>query len=676
MAEPNIDAWLASKAAPQGEGPDVDAWLASKGVTPAVARAPPGDPEDPFAAAAARVARAVKSPAKVSLLGSGINAAEDRAEAFGFGAGNTATLGMMNRGIGLADDLRTGAPWGTGTDKVAAHEEEIRKQYPGYHIAGSVVGGLGTGIGAARSGIGFSREGAGLLQRLGMGAAEGTAFGAASGAGQTYSGKADDYAKNAIVGGAFGFGGGAIGEGVGAGASAGWNALKDYGQRAFPAPLVRGARADVQGLENLTQLGPHAMLPDAGPSMQATAQQAALGIGPNRTSIVNALMERDRGTVPRLKADTEAALGPAERPSVIRGELEANRQRINAEEYDPRLEGQRMNPQLANDGMDQLTQIERASRVNLQSVRNHLMQPGVGANRPNMPDLDPQAWLNARHHVDDLINRAQAQEANHQVGVLTGVRNMIDERLAASVPGIKQADAIAQANTVAGQELTRGGQVLDTGKEALHPGDLADIMQTNAVPIHEAAPPGPPSANVRLRQGARAEIERRVGTQSNDLVALEKTFGTPEDWNAEKLVQIFGPERTQAVRDSIARNRQFRETYQRIAQGSDTAQRQAAAETASAMPPQPPIRNVASTVEQVGRFGMKQYMEARKQAQREAIAQIMAERDPFRVAQHRQALLDHIRSTAPGAGRTNQNVRGGVQGISATGGPTYQDYFQ
>jgi hypothetical protein len=253
---------------------------------------------------------------------------------------------------------------------------------------------------------------------------------------------------------------------------------------------------------------------------------------------------------------------------------------------------------------------------------------------------------------------------------------MIDERLAASVPGIKQADAIAQANTIAGQELTRGGQVLDTGKEALHPGDLADIMQTNAIPAHPSAPPGPPSANVRLRQGARAEIDRRVGTQSNDLTALEKTFGTPEDWNAEKLVQIFGPERTQAVRDSIARNRQFRETYQRIAQGSDTAQRAAAAETASALPPSPPIRNVASTIEQIGRFGFKQYQEAQKQAQREAIAKLMSERDPVVVEQLRQALLEHIRGTAPGAQRIGRNARSSIQGGGATLGPVYNEYMQ
>jgi hypothetical protein len=94
------------------------------------------------------------------------------------------------------------------------------------------------------------------------------------------------------------------------------------------------------------------------------------------------------------------------------------------------------------------------------------------------------------------------------------------------------------------------------------------------------------------------------------------------------------------------------------------------------MPPQPPMRNVASTIEQIGRFGFKQYQEAQKQAQREAIARLMSTRDPVEVARLRQALLDHIRSTAPGAGSTNQNVRGGAQGASSLLGPAYNDYFQ
>ena len=652
---------------------DPDAYISERGlVVPPVS-------DDPFARAAQRTAKGVKSPLKVSPPGGTISGLEDRAEATGMGAGNAATFGMMNRGLGLVDYLKGGsASWGAGTDKVAAAEEAIRAKHPGFHIAGSVLGGVGTGVGLARSGLGFSREGAGMLQRIGMGAAEGAGLGAASGAGQTYSGSPEEYAKNAIIGGAFGFGGGAIGEGLGGGAGAAYKAFKDYRNPTFPEPIIRAGRADVQGLEDLPRLGPDAMLPDAGPSMQSTAQAANLGIGENRTAITNALLERDRGTVPRLQADTAEAIGPPPRVSQIEAELNANRQRINAEEYTPRLEGQTMPPALANSGMDELLNIERASRTSLQSVRDRLKPPGIGANRADTPDLNPQSWLTARHHVDDLITEAQAKGANHRVSVLMSVRNMIDDRLTAAVPGIKQADAIYQANAISGEELKRGSTVLDTGKTALPPEDLRDLMQVNAVPRGEA-PTGPPDANLRLRQGTRADIDRRIrttGTDARALPKLEQTIGGPESYNALKLEQIFGPEASQAVRDSVARNRQFRETYQRVAQGSDTAQRQAAEKTSGIATMPVPTRNIAGTVEQVGRWGLGQAIEAQKQVQREAMARILATRDPAEVLRLRNELLAHIRGTAAPAQAVNRTARGVAQGTGMLLGPAFDEYLK
>jgi hypothetical protein len=657
------DEYLASKTF------DPDAYLREEAPAPQV---PPEVLADPNAVAALRLARGVKSSRKVSGADSTIRALENRAEAGAFGAGNAATFGMMNRGFGLADDIRTGAPWGTGTDKMVAREAEVQKQYPGYHLAGSVLGGVGTGVGLARGGIGISREGLGLAGRVGAGAAEGAAFGAASGAGQTYSGNLPDYIKNAAVGGAFGTVGGAVGEGVGAAAGNIYNRVRDARSAAFPEPVIRGARADVEGLENLPRLGPDAMLPDAGPSMQATAQQAALGIGPNRTSIVNALMERDLGTVPRLRADTEAAIGPAPRVSAVEEGIDAGRRQINTE-YKPVLEGRVLDPSEANRVMAQLNHLEQSRRVDLGAVRESLVLPGSNG----LPDLSPQAWLQARHRLDSMIEAANSpvQPDRYRAMVLGDVRRMIDDELAAVAPGVKAVDAKFAANRAELDALQTGRNVLDTGKQAVHPEDLRDLLQTQAAP-QGLAPAGPPAANLRLRQGARAEIDRRVGTKANDLVELERTMGTPQDWNAQKLNQIFGPEAAQAVRDSVARNRQFRETYQRIAQGSDTAQRQAAAKTADVSAQQMPIRNLAGTAEQLGRMGLAQVMEARKQAQREAIATLMATRDPAEVARLRAALLAHIRAGAPGAARAAQTGRGVLQGVGMGIGPAADDYLQ
>ena len=143
-------------------GFDPDAYLSERGlVVPPVS-------DDPNERAALRVARGVKSPLKVSPPGGTISGLEDRAAAMGMGGGNAATFGMLNRGLGAVDYLRGGsASWGAGTDKVAAAEEAIRAKHPGFHIAGSLLGGVGTGVGLARSGVGFARDGAGMLQRIG-----------------------------------------------------------------------------------------------------------------------------------------------------------------------------------------------------------------------------------------------------------------------------------------------------------------------------------------------------------------------------------------------------------------------------------------------------------------------------------------------------------------------------
>mgnify|MGYP000414372023 FL=1 len=91
---------------------------------------------------------------------------------------------------------------------------------------------------------------------------------------------------------------------------------------------------------------------------------------------------------------------------------------------------------------------------------------------------------------------------------------------------------------------------------------------------------GPSAAPARIRQGARAEVDRIVGTSVNDLNALERKIGTPQDWNAQKLATVFGDEPTARVVKSLMDNRQFRQSYQDIVQNSQTAQR---TESAQAM---------------------------------------------------------------------------------------------
>jgi hypothetical protein len=144
-----------------------------------------------------------------------------------------------------------------------------------------------------------------------------------------------------------------------------------------------------------------------------------------------------------------------------------------------------------------------------------------------------------------------------------------------AVPGLKGVDAKFAELSRQSEALKRGSQVLDGGKKAIRPEELAQELQQGALPQGEMI--GPSAAPARLRQGTRAELDRLVGTNVNDLNALERKIGTPQDWNSQKLGTIFGEGPRDRVAKALMDNRQFRQSYQDIVQGSQTAQRQQSA---------------------------------------------------------------------------------------------------
>lgn len=135
---------------------------------------------------------------------------------FGTAAAHTATFGLDVRRDALAGWLAGDYPdYSTG---LAAEQQKLEKQRqrsPVASIAGDIAGaaaipGMGGAGLAARGALGL-RGGSLGARALGYGA-EGAAIGAAQGAGNTYTGNVEDYAKNALLGGVLGgVTGGAVG---------------------------------------------------------------------------------------------------------------------------------------------------------------------------------------------------------------------------------------------------------------------------------------------------------------------------------------------------------------------------------------------------------------------------------------------------------------------------------
>jgi hypothetical protein len=486
---------------------------------------------------------------------------------------NGATFGLADKFAGGMNYLTGNAPsYDEGVKAERERTQAVHDETPVAAKTAEIAGGLGTGWGLAKSGITLAgRVGPSLLSRmLGFGA-EGAAYGAVHGAGNTYSDNPMDYLANAAEGAKWGFGFGVALPAAGSLSKGAYDA-----GLALLAPRVEGlsrtasallnlaAKSDGLAANSLSRLGPDAMLPDAGPSMLGLAQGAATGSGSGRSAIVSALQGRDAATSQRLGASLDAHLGSAPIPSQVEAQIAGDLKNTGALYDQPMNSGSRVNTQPIADHLDALYgQLRGPAQKAVQSVRQYLNLPGT-----NHLDPSPSGLFQTRQAIDGLLSN----ETNPQVvRQLTIARQAIDQELASAVPGIKDVDARYAELMRQKDALTRGSQIIDNGKNAIRPQELSAEIQQGAIPEGELT--GPSASPLRLKQGARAEIDRLVGTHVNDLNTLERTFATPQDWNYQKLGLVFGNSARDRVAESIAANRQFRDTFQKVAQGSQTAQR-------------------------------------------------------------------------------------------------------
>jgi hypothetical protein len=152
--------------------------------------------------------------------------------------------------------------------------------------------------------------------------------------------------------------------------------------------------------------------------------------------------------------------------------------------------------------------------------------------------------------------------------VLTQAKQDVDALLAAAVPGIKEIDAkhgsLAQART----SLETGQTVLGNGRETPRPAELRTQMAEANTPIGTEM--GPTVQAQALTQGARAEIDRIVGTNFNDRAALNSLVKGQGDWNYERLSTLFGKEKTDRIYKVLENERTMAQTENLATAGSKT----------------------------------------------------------------------------------------------------------
>lgn len=209
------------------------------------------------------------------------------------------------------------------------------------------------------------------------------------------------------------------------------------------------------------------------------------------------------------------------------------------------------------------------AKTALRNVRDMLKIHGTDELDPH-----PGTLLQTRRAVDGLIDSATDSNVRR---VLTNARRQIDDELAAKVPGIKEVDA-QYAELARQREALEKGQTVFNSYRAtvLRPQELAQEVRDGALP--QGLQIGPSAAPVRLRDGARAELDRIVGTSANDRVALQRLVKGEGDWNPQKLATLFGQEKADKIIGVLDAERVFAETSQFVTRNSATAARQEATE--------------------------------------------------------------------------------------------------
>lgn len=523
---------------------------------------------------------------------------------------NSITFGLADRLAAGVGSITGGPGYAQGLQALRDRTDQMAKEHPVAAAAADIGGAAMLPIGA----IGAAPRGAGLLTKMGYGAGVGGVLGAASGAGNSRDWTdlkqlGVDTATGAVTGSLIG---GSI-PAVGAGVGKAYRAVAD----SLTKPSVSTSKAASRALDDamradgyqairskLDTLGPEAMLPDAGPSLQGLGQGVALRPGDAKSTLVNALTERNKGTNGRLGSDINAALGPGgsaiAETNAIRAARSAEHQDLPAIFKDaPKVD---VTEPLAIIGQ-RLNTAEGPEKAALLNLRAQLLEekatpagaptpaartPVVGPNgkviryefnpavdgtpgKPPVFETNAERLSNIKIATDKLINYGDPGlgiapgALNQQQGALTDVRRAINEALRAQVPGYAAVMDKSSALARQADALERGTTLFQASHEN-HPDVFAQQFAKMT-----------PEERAGLRVGNRAQIELQVGNKANDLVALKQALKGDGDWPQQNASLLYGKPNADNAYGALDREGTFRETYDNIVRNSQSAQRLASA---------------------------------------------------------------------------------------------------
>jgi len=437
----------------------------------------------------------------------------------------------------------------------------------GAKVAGAVGSTLAAAPAAAGSSVAQTLLGVGgktLPQAMVRGGIAGAAQGLASGAGSTEDltnvpQAGMDAGKSGLIG--LGLGTfipaavGGVGQLVDKAMNSGKDALsplarqtRSFLERQFLDPArVQAQKADI------ATLGPNGMLADVSPEWQMVARGAAARPG-SRSPVVDALRGRDAGKNARLGQTVDAELGPAPTPSWQDARIKGNQQALGPY-YDRSLAGQPpidVNVGLLQRVDDALLNAKGEEKAVLGEIRDTLLLQN------GQPDINARGVHGTRKALDLLSEKYQA---NPKKGaIIAGFRSDVDKALKGTVERFGRLDKAYAEMANQREMLDKGQTVFDTGRSAIRPEELNTVLTNNR-----------PASNRMLSAGARAEVDRIVGTNANDVAKLNQLLKGEGDWNRDKLRMLFGQEKADKVLNVLDAERRMEGTFRTVVGGSQTA---------------------------------------------------------------------------------------------------------
>ena len=611
-------------------------------------------------------------------------------------AANGLTLGTADR-IAAGAGALTGVGGNSGDYAGNLKNEQSRtdkfaEENPVSNAAANIGGAALVPLGA----IGAAAKGAtlGTKTLLGMGA------GASIGAAQGGLGSKDytdlpQVGKDAAIGGGLGFilGGAIPGTGrlIGSGTQALANALtgKIAGASSGASThLLNAARADgLPAIEaQLNRLGSDAMLADTGPAMLGKAQGASLNSDEGRSVLQNALMRRNEGTNARISSDVNKALGPVDKynemdPQTVTNAIKAHRSAVDNVNY-PKALGTapevdtggllaNLGPMISNSvGMEKkaLTNLRDMLMTTKQVPR---LDPQTGYHMTDAkgnalfdtvptPQTDPAILHKIKGEIDNVIQYDQpglgipAAALSRQQGALNNIRGKLNGTLETQVPGYAEANAKSAALAKRGEAVDQGTQYLGSGKTTASPDRFASEFAQRD-----------PGEQIAFAKGSRGNIDRILGTKANDLQALRGELQGEGGWNTAKIGTVHGQDAADQLVGSVDRNLKFRDTFNKVVENSQTAQRTAAAAEMRPTPatetkiinPNMTLMGMVGTGAQKTFNGLQSMFRRDPSAAYPEIAQILSAQGPQRDA--------HLKAIAEALMSRDKNVAIG----NATGNP-------